>query len=59
MHEKIPNYQVRAIPHISSRVKLWKKQYYAPSEMLGLSARGLGWNDRDKSISYEKSVFDD
>ena len=25
MHEKVPNCQVRAVPHISSRVKLWKK----------------------------------
>ena len=41
MHEKIPNCQVRATPHISSRVKLWKKQYYALSEMLGPSASGF------------------
>ncbi|XP_078167159.1 uncharacterized protein LOC144561927 [Carex rostrata] len=56
MHEKLPNCQVRATPHISSRVKLWKKQYYALSEML--SASGFGWNDNEKSISCEKGVFD-
>ena len=56
MHEKIPNCQVRATPHISSRVKLWKKQYYALSEML--SASGFGWNDNEKSICCEKDVYD-
>ena len=59
MNEKLPGCRIRAQPHIDSRVKLWKKQYYAISKMLGPNASGFSWNDMDNCITAEKDVFDE
>ncbi|XP_061374181.1 uncharacterized protein LOC133316449 [Gastrolobium bilobum] len=60
MHLKIPDCSLKAIPHITSRVKLLKKQYNAIYEMTGgPGGSGFGWNDSKKMIDVEKDIFDD
>lgn len=58
MHERIPNCELKANPHIESRLKTWKRQFHAISEMLGPKASGFGWNDKDKCIVCEKEIYD-
>ncbi|XLR69055.1 hypothetical protein S83_019727 [Arachis hypogaea] len=50
LHEKIPGCDLKANPHIESRVKLLKRQYFAIVEMMGTVGSGFGWNDKDKMI---------
>ncbi|RYR20060.1 hypothetical protein Ahy_B03g065145 [Arachis hypogaea] len=49
-HEKIPGCDLKDNPHIESRVKLLKRQYFAIVEMMGTTGSGFGWNDKDKMI---------
>nr|CAD1827961.1 unnamed protein product [Ananas comosus var. bracteatus] len=58
MHERLPGCQLKGVPHIESRFKLWKRQYNAISEMLGPAVSGFGWNDAEKCIICEKTAFD-
>nr|XP_025674506.1 uncharacterized protein LOC112775223 [Arachis hypogaea] len=57
LHEKIPEYDLKANPHIESRVKLLKRQYFAIIEMMGMARSGFGWNDKDKMIMVERQIF--
>ncbi|KAK0577196.1 hypothetical protein LWI29_029380 [Acer saccharum] len=59
MTNKIPGCELRAQPHIDSRIKLLEKQYHTISEMLGPSASSFGWNDDLKCVVVEKIVFDE
>ncbi|XP_061354423.1 uncharacterized protein LOC133299038 [Gastrolobium bilobum] len=60
MHQRILGCTLRGIPHITSRVKLLKKQYNAIAEMIGPnSGSGFGWNDTKKMIEVERQIFDD
>ncbi|XP_061336444.1 uncharacterized protein LOC133283580 [Gastrolobium bilobum] len=60
MHQRIPGCSLRSIPHITSRVKLLKKQYNAIHEMVGGNGgSGFGWNDAKKMIDVEKEIFDE
>ncbi|XP_061351122.1 uncharacterized protein LOC133296192 [Gastrolobium bilobum] len=60
MHRKIPGCSLRASPHITSRVKLLKKQYTAIAAMVGTNGgSGFGWNDAKKMIDVEREIFDD
>ncbi|XP_061361229.1 uncharacterized protein LOC133305087 isoform X2 [Gastrolobium bilobum] len=60
MHLRIPGCSLRSIPHITSRVKLLKKQYNAIHDMVGGNGgSGFGWNDAKKMIDVEKEIFDD
>ncbi|XP_038886815.1 uncharacterized protein LOC120077046 [Benincasa hispida] len=59
MELKLSGCEVKAQPHIESRVKLLKKQYDAIAEMLGPNFSGFGWNERQKCFHCSKDVFDD
>ncbi|XP_061345730.1 uncharacterized protein LOC133291479 [Gastrolobium bilobum] len=60
MHQRIPFCTLRGIPHITSRVKLLKKQYNALAEMIGPNGgSGFGWSDTKKMIEVEREIFDD
>ncbi|XP_020080004.1 uncharacterized protein LOC109703694 [Ananas comosus] len=59
MSEKLPGCGLTARPHITSRIKLWKRQYNAIAEMLGAAVNGFGWDGKDKTITCERSVYDD
>ncbi|XLU75151.1 hypothetical protein S245_034204, partial [Arachis hypogaea] len=48
-----------ANPHIESRVKLLKRQYFAIVEMMGTAGSGFGWNDKDKMIVVERQIFNE
>ncbi|XP_028097428.1 uncharacterized protein LOC114297232 [Camellia sinensis] len=39
---------LRASPHIDSKIKFWRKQYNALQDMLNMS--GFGWNDEQKMV---------
>ncbi|MED6109448.1 hypothetical protein PIB30_117045 [Stylosanthes scabra] len=59
LREKIPECNLKASPHIESRVKLLKKHYFAIVEMVGATGSGFGWNDKDKMIVVERQIFDE
>ncbi|XLT02865.1 hypothetical protein HN51_052216 [Arachis hypogaea] len=59
LHEKIPGCDLKANPHIESRVKLLKRQYFAIVEMMGTAGNGFGWNDKDKMIVVERQIFNE
>ncbi|KAI9200286.1 hypothetical protein LWI28_005415 [Acer negundo] len=47
----IPNCGLKAIPHIESKLKFWKKQHRVVYDMLNTS--GFGWNDVRKCIEVD------
>ncbi|XLU41703.1 hypothetical protein S245_036517, partial [Arachis hypogaea] len=48
-----------ANPHIESRVKLLKRQYFTIVEMMGTTGSGFGWNDKEKMIVVERQIFNE
>lgn len=47
-----PGTDLRAEPHINSKMHVWKKSYGSLSSMLGSS--GFGWNDESKMIIVDR-----
>lgn len=43
MAQHFPNTDIKADPHISSKIHVWKKNYGSLSKMTSMS--GFGWND--------------
>lgn len=54
----LPGTDIRAYPHISSKIKVWKKNYYSIKDMCNTS--GFGWNDSKKMVEVDSdSVWED
>ncbi|XP_074299992.1 uncharacterized protein LOC141631191 [Silene latifolia] len=58
LEEKLPGCGKRAKPHIESRVKTLRKQFDAITDMLSPQASGFGWNDEQKFVTCEHSVWE-
>ncbi|KAG8382503.1 hypothetical protein BUALT_Bualt05G0084000 [Buddleja alternifolia] len=48
MHQAFPGTDIRAEPHINSRLTVWKKNYGSINTMLSRS--GFAWNDTSKTV---------
>ncbi|WRX07824.1 Myb/SANT-like domain - like 1 [Theobroma cacao] len=59
MKERIPNCNIKAIPHIYSRMRLLKTQYREIAEMISHSASGFGWDDVKKCVTCDDDVWID
>ncbi|XP_061366432.1 uncharacterized protein LOC133309654 [Gastrolobium bilobum] len=58
--KKIPRCTLKASPHITSRIKLLKKQYNAICTMMGpMGGSRFCWNDKEKIIKVEKEIYDE
>ncbi|KAH7839473.1 hypothetical protein Vadar_004600 [Vaccinium darrowii] len=54
----LPGTDIRANPHIASKIKVWKKNYYSVKDMRNTS--GFGWNDSTKMVEVESdTVWED
>ena len=54
----LPGTDLRATPHIESKIKKWKKVYNSLFSLLSLS--GIGWNGTDKMLDVVKEeAWDD
>ena len=49
--EMCPESNLRANPHIESKLKMWKKHYSIVYDMLNKS--GFGWNDARKCVEVD------
>ena len=58
MEKKLPGCGIKASPHIESRYKTLRRQYWAIDDMLGPNASGFGWNDNEKMVVVEKQIFE-
>ncbi|KAK9665979.1 hypothetical protein RND81_14G150900 [Saponaria officinalis] len=58
MEQKLPGSGKKAKPHIESRVKTLRKHYDAIVEMLSPQASGFGWNDEQKFVTCDQSVWE-
>ncbi|RYR72950.1 hypothetical protein Ahy_A02g007178 [Arachis hypogaea] len=52
-HEKIPGCDLKANPHIKSRVKLLKRQYFVIVEMMSMVGRGNAKNVTQEVATIE------
>ena len=59
MEKKLSGCGIKASPHIESRYKTLRRQYWAIADMLGPNASGFGWNDNEKMVVVEKIFFED
>lgn len=58
LKSRLPGCNIKASPHIESRLKLLKRQYDAITEMQG--AAGMRWNDKDNTmICEDDDVWDE
>lgn len=56
MVKAFPGTDIRAIPHINSKIHVWKKNYSSLLSMLSRS--GIGWNDTTKMIEANDEAWD-
>ncbi|KAF4373566.1 hypothetical protein F8388_025260 [Cannabis sativa] len=57
VERKLPGCELKASPHIESRIKTLKAKYYALAEML--SHKGFTWNDKQSMLVCERNVYND
>ncbi|KAL5539933.1 hypothetical protein UlMin_042972 [Ulmus minor] len=56
---KLPGCELKAKPHIESRMKTLKTQFYVVHEMLtGPNYSGFGWDSDRKMVTAEKPIWD-
>ncbi|KAL5564252.1 hypothetical protein UlMin_027416 [Ulmus minor] len=59
LEAKLPGCDLKAKPHIESRMKTLKAQFYVVHEMLiGPSCSGSGWDSDRKMVTAEKPIWD-
>ncbi|GER25848.1 CTP synthase [Striga asiatica] len=57
MRQQFPGTTIKAEPHISSKITVWKKNYGIVSDMLG--STGFGWNETGKMVTVrDDTVWD-
>ena len=57
LHGLIPGCILKAHPHIQSRIKKLKSNYYVVNDLLNLS--GFGWDAENKCVTAPKEVWDE
>ncbi|KAL5549126.1 hypothetical protein UlMin_004357 [Ulmus minor] len=59
LEAKLPGCDLKAKPHIESRMKTLKAKFYVVHEMLtGPSCSGFGWDSYRKMVTAEKPIWD-
>ncbi|KAH6761949.1 hypothetical protein C2S52_019382 [Perilla frutescens var. hirtella] len=56
MLKAFPSTDIRAEPHINSKLHVWKKYHGSLASMLGVS--GITWNDSNKMIDAQDDAWD-
>lgn len=56
MGQFFPHSNIKADPHISSKIHVWKKTYGALNTILSRS--GFGWNDTAHVVDADDQVWD-
>ncbi|KAL0303182.1 UNVERIFIED_CONTAM: hypothetical protein Sradi_6186300 [Sesamum radiatum] len=56
LNKACPNSGLKADPHISSKIHVWKKTYGCINDMMDRS--GFGWNETTNSIDGQDEVFE-
>ncbi|KAL0292200.1 UNVERIFIED_CONTAM: hypothetical protein Sangu_3256000 [Sesamum angustifolium] len=56
LNKACPNSGLKAEPHISSKIHVWKKTYGCINDMMGRS--GFGWCQTTNTIDVKDDVFD-
>ncbi|XP_019153483.1 PREDICTED: uncharacterized protein At2g29880-like isoform X2 [Ipomoea nil] len=55
---KLPNSNIKAKPHIESRVKTLKKEWSIVPDLFTNNNSGFGWDDERKMVTAEDDVWD-
>ncbi|OMO84822.1 hypothetical protein COLO4_21831 [Corchorus olitorius] len=59
-HESLPQANIKAKPHIESRIRTLKKEWGIIYDMInGTNTSGFGWDDHRKMLTAEDKVWDD
>ncbi|KAL5550457.1 hypothetical protein UlMin_000633 [Ulmus minor] len=59
LEEKLPGCELKTKPHIESRMKTLKTQFYVVHEMLtSPNCSGFGWDSDRKKVTVEKPIWD-
>ncbi|OMO81760.1 hypothetical protein CCACVL1_12236 [Corchorus capsularis] len=60
LHESLPQANIKAKPHIESRIRTLKKEWGIIYDMInGTNTSGFGWDDHRKMLTAEDKVWDD